>query len=135
MATEFIHNGITYRTNGDASVVEGLDGKTWNRTGSMGVREAALKALKPGSKTSAELDFDLLKTIGIKLGGTKYRVTSGSGANGRGGMDLVGARGGKSILMQSPTDHALWMHIVAKSSGRALSTMYRRESNGTFTRI
>lgn len=43
--TEFVFNGFRYRTNADASRVEGFDGKTWNRTGSMSVRDAALHVL------------------------------------------------------------------------------------------
>lgn len=43
---QFLHNGFTYRTNDDASVVEGHDGKKWNRTYSLGVRDAALKAIE-----------------------------------------------------------------------------------------
>lgn len=43
--TTFTHNGITYRTNADASVVEGHDGSKWNRTYSLTVRAAALAAL------------------------------------------------------------------------------------------
>ena len=43
---QFLHNGFTYRTNGDASIVEGHDGKKWNRTHSLGVRDAALQAIK-----------------------------------------------------------------------------------------
>ena len=42
---EFVLNGIQYRTNADASYVEGLDGKTWNRTSSARVHDAALHAL------------------------------------------------------------------------------------------
>ena len=44
--TEFNWQGAKYRTNADASLVERLDGKTWNRTGSMRVREAALGYLR-----------------------------------------------------------------------------------------
>ncbi len=44
--TEFNWQGTKYRTNADASLVERLDGKTWNRTGSMRVREAALGYLR-----------------------------------------------------------------------------------------
>lgn len=43
--TEFVFLGRTYRTNADASVVEGLDGATWNRTGSLSVRQTALETL------------------------------------------------------------------------------------------
>lgn len=43
---QFLHNGFTYRTNNDASVVEGHDGKKWNRTHSLGVRDAALQAIE-----------------------------------------------------------------------------------------
>jgi hypothetical protein len=41
---EFTYLGSRYRTNIDASVVEGLDGATWNRTCSLTVRRAALDA-------------------------------------------------------------------------------------------
>ena len=40
--TEFPWQGAKYRTNADASLVERLDGKVRNRTGSMRVRDAAL---------------------------------------------------------------------------------------------
>jgi hypothetical protein len=43
---QFLHNGFTYRTNNDASIVEGHDGKKWNRTHSLGVRDAALQAIE-----------------------------------------------------------------------------------------
>ncbi|HSX23294.1 MAG TPA: hypothetical protein VLE97_11025 [Gaiellaceae bacterium] len=43
---QFQHNGFTYRTNRDASVVEGHDGRKWNRTHSLGVRDAALRAIE-----------------------------------------------------------------------------------------
>lgn len=43
---EFKYNGFTYRTNADATVTEGLDGKTWNRTYSLAVHAAALEAIK-----------------------------------------------------------------------------------------
>ena len=37
--------GFTYRTNGDASIVESLDCDTWNRTYSLAVRSAVLAAI------------------------------------------------------------------------------------------
>jgi len=46
---EFVVNGFTYRTNADASVVEGRDGKTWNRTGSLAIRSAAIEARQKNS--------------------------------------------------------------------------------------
>lgn len=42
---QFQHNGFTYRTNLDASIVEGRDGKSWNRTGSLAIRAKALEAI------------------------------------------------------------------------------------------
>ena len=42
---EFNWMGTKYRTNADASLVERLDGKTWNRTGSLRVRDVAIKYL------------------------------------------------------------------------------------------
>jgi hypothetical protein len=41
---EFTHDGRTYRTNSDASIVEGKDGSKWNRTGSLPIVLAARKA-------------------------------------------------------------------------------------------
>jgi hypothetical protein len=57
---EFTFNGIKYRTNADASVVEGLDGKTWNRTHSLSVRAAALAALKSAAEKFLEEVLDEL---------------------------------------------------------------------------
>lgn len=42
---EFILNGITYRTNEDASVVEGKDGQKWHQTNSLRVIFAAHRVL------------------------------------------------------------------------------------------
>lgn len=42
---EFVMNGFTYRTNSDASIVEGRDGSKWNRTYSLKVRAFALNIL------------------------------------------------------------------------------------------
>lgn len=44
--TYFTYNGFEYRTNDDASVVEGKDGAKWNRTHSLAVILAARKALE-----------------------------------------------------------------------------------------
>lgn len=65
---QFVHNGITYRTNSDASIVEGRDGTKWNRTHSLGIREAALNAIgrQGGSskaKSPAQLDRDIAKVL------------------------------------------------------------------------
>lgn len=43
---QFQHHGFTYRTNRDASVVEGHDGRKWNRTHSLAVRDAARAAIE-----------------------------------------------------------------------------------------
>ena len=43
--TTFEFLGFTYRTNSDASIVEGLDGKTWNRTSSLRVILEARRVL------------------------------------------------------------------------------------------
>lgn len=39
-------NGIEYRTNSNATIIEGHDGKKWNRTGSLAIHSEALKAIK-----------------------------------------------------------------------------------------
>jgi len=43
--TYFTWAGFQYRTNADASVIEGKDGAKWNRTFSLGVRAEALRVL------------------------------------------------------------------------------------------
>lgn len=60
---QFQHNGFTYRTNSDASVVEGHDGSKWNRTHSLAVRDAALGAIE-------------LRSVGARLG--TWRPEGGS---------------------------------------------------------
>jgi hypothetical protein len=65
---QFVHNGITYRTNSDASIIEGRDGSKWNRTHSLGIREAALNAIgrQGGSgkaKSPAQLDREIAKVL------------------------------------------------------------------------
>jgi hypothetical protein len=47
---EFTHKGFLYRTNVDASLVEGKDGASWNRTGSLAVRAAAVAMLRADKK-------------------------------------------------------------------------------------
>ena len=55
---KFELNGITYRTNDDATVIEALDGKNWNQTYSLTVRRAARSALW-AKWTTAALDWEL----------------------------------------------------------------------------
>lgn len=42
----FTFENREYRTNADASIVEGSDGGNWNRTGSLRIILAALAAIK-----------------------------------------------------------------------------------------
>jgi hypothetical protein len=60
-------NGIRYRTNG--LIVEGLDGSTWNRTGSLPVVIAARKAFNTISEgvcdTSARTDQTRMPGSGV----------------------------------------------------------------------
>ena len=49
---EFDRLGFHYRTNHDASVVEGRDGSRWTRTGSLAVRESAQAALRAAAGAS-----------------------------------------------------------------------------------
>lgn len=67
----------------------------------------------------------------VKLGRTIYRVVSGSRSYG---LDLVGPRGGTSCLVRNLKDPNLWAHNVM-SGYRCKSTWYKREADGTFTRI
>ena len=50
----FTHNGLSYRTNADASIVEGQDGAgNWRRTFSLAVLLAARKAVEEHHKDVA----------------------------------------------------------------------------------
>lgn len=68
---EFQFEGFTYRTNHDASLVEGLDGKTWNRTGSLKVHTAAQEALllnyEPWVATYSNEDFNRSQQLAMAL--------------------------------------------------------------------
>ena len=64
---QFEFLGRKYRTNKDRSIIEGLDGTTWNKTASARVREAAKEAIDKsgkGRKDASEVPaFQKLQTI------------------------------------------------------------------------
>ncbi len=70
-SVQFTHEGFTYRTNEDASIVEGLDGSTWNRTYSLKVRTAAQEALlldyAPWQATYSSEDFNRIQQLAMEL--------------------------------------------------------------------
>lgn len=89
----------------------------------------AADAVREGEQRSAEFVAILASIPPIKLGRTVYRVVYG----GCYGFDLAGPRGGHSCLVRNLKNPALWAHNTGGTSIK--TTWYRREADGSFTRI